>query len=63
MPEEVLGIFNTVLKGDMWSEDYLPMGRGRWNCSGMRDSIASNISAMTEILPESARYSEKSLWG
>ena len=39
------------------------MERCRWKCSGMRHYIVSALSEMTEILPESARYAEKSLWG
>ena len=58
---DVLGIFATMLKGDMWREESLSMERGRWKCSGMRDSIFSALSAMTEILPESSRYAEKAL--
>ena len=52
---DVLGIFAYMLKGGMWIEDSLSMERGEWKCSGMRDSIVSAISAMTEILPESSR--------
>ena len=58
---DVIGIFATMLKGDMWREESLSMERGIWKCSGMRDSISSALSAMTEILPESARYAEKAL--
>ena len=46
----------------MWREESLSMERGRWKFSGMRDSIASAISVITEILPESVRYAEKYLW-
>ena len=52
---DVLGIFATVLKVDMWIEESFSMEKVMWKCSGIRDSIASAISAMTEILPESAR--------
>ena len=52
---DVLGIFATMLKGNIWREEYFSMERRRWKCSGMRDSIVSAISAMTEILPESSR--------
>ena len=37
------------------------MERGRWKCSGMRDSIASTLSGMTEIFPKSSRYTEKAM--
>ena len=60
---DILGIFSTMLQGDMWREDYLSMKRGRWKCSGMRYCIASALSAMTEILPEFSRYADKALWG
>ena len=58
---DVLGIFATMLKGDMWSKKYFSMERMRWNCSGMRDSISSALSMMIEILPEYFIYAEKSL--
>ena len=41
------GIFTIMLKGDMWSGDSLSMESRRWKCSGMRDSMASAISAVT----------------
>ena len=52
---DVLGIFATMLKGDMLREEYLSMERGRWKCYKIRAYIASALSAITEILPESAR--------
>ena len=52
---DVLGIFATMLKGDMWREESLSMERCRWKCSGMRHYIVSALSEMTEILPESDR--------
>ena len=58
---DVIGIFATMLKGDMWREESLSMERGRWKCSGIRGSIASALSVITEILPESARNADKAL--
>ena len=52
---DFLGIFATMLKGGMWREDSLSMDRGRWKCSGIRASITSALSEMTEILPEYSR--------
>ena len=52
---DVIGIFDTMLKGDMWIEESFSMEKVRWKCSGIRDSISSALSAMTEILPESSR--------
>ena len=59
----VFGIFYNMLKGYICSEESLSMERGGWKCSGIRDYITSALSAMTEILLESARYSEKAMWG
>ena len=58
---DVISIFSTMLKGDMWREESLSMDRGRWKCSGIRGSIASALSVMTEILPESVRNADKAL--
>ena len=44
---ECFGIFDTMLKGDIWSEEYLSMDREGWKCSGMRGYIASALSTMT----------------
>ena len=44
---ECFGIFDTILKGDIWSEGSLSMDREGWKCSGMRDYIASALSTMT----------------
>ena len=39
------------------------MERGGLNCSGMRESMSSNISSVTGIIPELTRYAEKARWG
>ena len=54
--------FYIVLKGDMWSWDSLSMESGMWKFSGISYYMASNISSITEIRPESAKYSDNALW-
>ena len=53
---DVLGIFATMLKGNMRIEESLSMERGGWKCSDMMDYIASALSLMTDSIPGSARY-------
>ena len=38
-----------------YSEDYLYIDRGRLNCPCISDSLASTLSVITEIHPESAK--------
>ena len=45
----------------MWRGKYLSIENGRWKCSVIRVSMASTISEITDIFPESDRYAEKAL--
>ena len=62
LSEDNIGIFATMLKGEMCSGEYLSIERGRWKCLGIRDYMASDISEITEIRPDYARYAEKTIW-
>ena len=57
LAEVDLGIFANMMKREVGSGDSLSIEGGRRKCSGMRDSMASDISKITNILPELARYS------
>ena len=63
LSEDDLGIFATMLKGEMCSGNYLSIERGTRKCSGIRDSMASYISAINYIHPQYARYAYKTIWG
>ena len=39
------------------------MERRKWECSGITESIRIADSNMSEILPNSAKYSKKARWG
>ena len=45
----------------MWRGESLSIERGRWKCSGISVSMASALSEITDIYPESDRYAEKAL--
>ena len=51
-----LDILATILKVLMWRGDVGSRERGEWKFFGIRESIVLDISAMTDILPESNRY-------
>ena len=46
---------STILYGKMCRGDYGSMDRGMWKCSCITDTILSTDSAMTEIIPRSAK--------
>ena len=56
-------IFATRLKGGMCIEFLVCMGIRRRKCFGMKKYMSYDISEITEILPYSARYVERVLWG
>ena len=61
--EADLGIFTTMLKGEMCGEKYLSMETGIWNFSSMRESMALALSEITDIRNDYDIYTEKALWG
>ena len=61
LAEADIGIFGTMLKGEICSGDYLSIKIGIWKCSVMRYSIALSLLLNNEIWSEYARYTKKSL--
>ena len=63
LSENYIGVFAYMLEVDLCRGQSLSIERYGWGCSVIRDSVASALSKIDEIRPDSSIYAEKDLWG